>query len=145
MIRDKYKNQEYHTTALGQRASVRVDAVPGVVFPGRVRSVAGVASQSDWMNTDVKLYQTTIMLDEIADNLKPGMNAEVTITTGSPLKDVLTIPVQAVVGSVELGKVRKCFVITPDGPKEREITVGGRKRLLPTGRRAIMSEGRPLT
>jgi hypothetical protein len=34
------------------------------------------------------------------------------------------VPIQAVVGSAELGKKRKCFVITPQGPVERDIEIG---------------------
>jgi hypothetical protein len=53
------------------------------------------------------------------------MSAEVTITVGTALDHVLTIPVQAIVGGVELGKQRKCFVLMPDGStQERDITIG---------------------
>ena len=37
---------------------------------------------------------------------------------------VLTVPVQAVVGSAGMGKTRKVFVATPNGVEEREVVIG---------------------
>ena len=57
--------------------------------------------------------------------LKPGMSAEVTIVIDDQLEHVLSVPLQAIVGSVELGKERKCFVLNSAGqPEERTIVVG---------------------
>src|SRR5207244_8244995 len=70
------------------------------------------------------VYVTKVAIDEEVENLKPGMSAEVTITVGDRLEQVLTVPVQAVVGSVELGGRRRCYVITPNGPEPRDIVVG---------------------
>jgi hypothetical protein len=44
--------------------------------------------------------------------------------TDSQVEHVLTIPLQAVVGSVEMGNKRKCYVMTPHGAEEREVTLG---------------------
>src|SRR5438132_9698997 len=52
------------------------------------------------------------------------MTAEVTITVADALENVLTLPLQAIIGSAEMGATRKCFVITARGPEEREIVVG---------------------
>jgi hypothetical protein len=52
------------------------------------------------------------------------MSAEVTILTDSLAENALTIPIQAVLGTVEMGRQRKCYVVTPTGPQEREIVVG---------------------
>lgn len=109
---------------VGQQVAIRVDSFPNQVFKGHVEQVATVASQQDWFSSDVRVYQTTVYLDEIVDGIKPSMSAEVTITTGHPLEHVLTIPVQAIVGSADLGKVRKCFVATEAGPVERDIVLG---------------------
>src|SRR4029077_4774144 len=40
------------------------------------------------------------------------------------LEHVLTVPVEAIVGAAEMGAHRTCFVLTPDGPVERDIVVG---------------------
>jgi multidrug resistance efflux pump len=108
----------------GQRATVRIDAYPDHVYHAHVETVATVSAQQDWMSADVKVYVTKVAIEEEVENLKPGMSAEVTITVGDPLEQVLTVPVQAIVGSVEMGGRRRCYVITPNGPEPRDIVVG---------------------
>src|SRR5262249_48666369 len=108
----------------GQPALVRVDAYPDQALHGHVKSVATVASQQDWMSADVKVYQTMVAVDEPVDGLKPGMSAEVTILVEHVVEHVLTLPVQAIVGTPAMGKARKCYVMTSEGPEEREIVVG---------------------
>src|SRR5439155_23310653 len=78
-LRDAYRHKEYITAKRGQEATVRVDAMPEVSLPGRVRSVAAVASQADLFMSDVKVYQTLVLIEQKVDGLKPDMNAEVTI------------------------------------------------------------------
>jgi HlyD family secretion protein len=108
----------------GQPATIRVDAFPSRLLRGKVKQVATVASQTDFFSSDVKVYQTLVSLEETLEGLKPGMSAEVTIQVGADLENVLTVPVQAVWGGADLGKVRKCFVRTPNGCEERDIVVG---------------------
>ncbi|GIW80284.1 MAG: hypothetical protein KatS3mg105_2091 [Gemmatales bacterium] len=105
-------------------AVIRVDAFPDRTFRGHVMSVATVASQAHWLMSDVKVYEAKVAIDDPVVDLKPGMTAEVTIFAQSGVERALTVPVQAVVGSVEMGAKRKCFVMTPTGPVEREITLG---------------------
>src|SRR5204863_7297335 len=118
--------REYEMKKLsdGMRATVRIDAFPDKLLSGHVKTVATVAAKQDWNSADVKVYQTMVAIDESLDNLKPDMSAEVTIhvdTTGDP---VLTVPLQAVIGGTELGRTRKLFVMTPEGPKDRDGVIG---------------------
>jgi hypothetical protein len=109
----------------GQSASIRVDATGNRKLKGHVESVANTPSQQDWFAADVKVYATKVFIDEEVEDLKPGMNSEVTITVADALKNVLTVPIQAIIGSAEMGAKRECFVVTPQGtPEEREIEVG---------------------
>jgi multidrug resistance efflux pump len=108
----------------GQPAVVRIDAYPDRTFKGHVDSVATISSQQDFWAPDVKVYTTKVAIDGEVEGLKPGMNAEVRISVGDPLEHVLTIPVEAIVGSVELGGQRRCFVLTPTGPEQRDIVIG---------------------
>ncbi len=123
-FRKHYREQEFDTLYPGQKSAIRVDAMPSKVFTGRVKSVATVASQADWMSSDVKVYQTMVSIDDTVSNLKPGMSAEVTIFAEETTEPVLTIPIQAVVGSIAMGSKRKCFVLEQNQPKEREVTLG---------------------
>ena len=109
---------------VGQPAQVRVDAFPNRLLRGHVRSVATVASQADFFSSDVKVYQTMVAIDEPLDGIKPGMSAEVNIEVERAVDDVLCVPVQAIVGGTDLGRQRKCYVVTPSGPQERDIVIG---------------------
>ena len=108
----------------GQPASVRVDATGNRKLKAHVEAVANTPSQQDWFAADVKVYATKVYIDEEVEGLKPGMNSEVTITIADALDHVLTVPIQAIVGSSEMGESRKCFVVTSRGPEERELVVG---------------------
>ena len=134
-LREKYRNSEYKKLSDGQKASIRVDALPDRVFEGHVRTVSAVASQADSWISDVKLYQTLVMVDfellpdgtrRRIDNeqLKPDMTAEVTITVDTATAPVLTVPVQSILGGTEMGATRKIYVKTATGYEEREIKLG---------------------
>jgi hypothetical protein len=123
-LREEYHDQDYVLESRGQSATVRVDAFPDKVLKAHVRTVAAVASQQDWFSSDVKVYQTLVMIDEPIDGLKPDMSAEVNIQVDPPSEAMLTVPLQAVFGGAEDGSKRKVFVSTPAGPQEREVTLG---------------------
>ncbi|QJW93631.1 hypothetical protein FTUN_1139 [Frigoriglobus tundricola] len=134
-VREKFRNLEYRTTSEGQKATVRVDALPDRLFEAHVRTVAAVASQADFFASDVKMYQTIVLIDyEVSpdgtkrrienEQLKPDMTAEVTITVDTAKDPVLTVPVQAVIGGTEMGAKREVFVKTPTGFDRREVKLG---------------------
>jgi len=124
-MHEKFRDREIRQIYGGQPAMVRIDAFPDRVLHGHVKSVATVASQADWMSTDVKVYQTMVSIDEPVEGQKPGMSSEVTILAGATDEPVLAVPIQAIFGSPSMGRVRKCFVLTSEGTtEEREIEVG---------------------
>ncbi len=124
-LKDKFKDRDYRIVFPGQVARIRVDAAPGKIFEGHVKSVAAVASMAEFFSSDVKVYTTMVSIDTEVENLKPGMSAEVSILADESSEPVLVIPIQSVVGSISMGSKRKCFVLDSDGhPKEREIVVG---------------------
>ncbi|MCS6864682.1 MAG: hypothetical protein NZS48_06375 [Gemmata sp.] len=130
-----FRQAEYVKVSDGQKATIRVDALPDRVYEGRVRTVANVASQVDSWTSDVKLYQTIVTIDfevlpdgsrkpVIGEQLKPDMTAEVTITVDTTHQPVLTVPVQAIVGGTDMGAVREVFVKTPTGYERRPVKLG---------------------
>jgi multidrug efflux pump subunit AcrA (membrane-fusion protein) len=121
---ENWKSADQRQVGAGQRARVRVDSLSDKMLRAHVKTVATVASQQDWLSADVKVYQTMVSIDEPMEGLRPDMSAEVTIYTDSQRDHVLTIPLQAVVATGSLGNTRKCFVMAPEGPVEREITLG---------------------
>jgi multidrug efflux pump subunit AcrA (membrane-fusion protein) len=124
-LRELLRNQEYSEARPGQRATIRVDAFPDREFKGRVRTVAAVASMSDFMSSDVKLYQTMVLIEDTnVTGLRPDMSAEVVIHVEQSEKEVLAVPVQSVYGGSEFGAKRKLFVLENGVPKEREVVLG---------------------
>lgn len=111
--------REYEITERGQPATVRVDANPTVPLAARVKMVAPVASQADSWVSDVKLYQTIVSIEGVVEKLKPDMSAEVTIQVDG-VKDVLTVPLQAIIGGAEQGATRPVYVKTGEGKFERK-------------------------
>jgi RND family efflux transporter MFP subunit len=106
----------------GQKAEVRIDAFPNIVFIGTVKSVSQLADSSrPWMTGGVKEYTTIVTLDDILGyELKPGMTAESRILVND-LKNVLVVPVQAV---AEHKGDFYAFVDDPGGIKIRKVKVG---------------------
>jgi hypothetical protein len=101
-----------------------VDATGNRKLKAHVETVANTPSQQDFFAADVKVYATKVYIEEEVEGLKPGMNSEVTITVADALERVLTVPITAIVGSVEMGAKRACFVLTANGPEQREIEIG---------------------
>jgi multidrug efflux pump subunit AcrA (membrane-fusion protein) len=133
---EDHRGEDQVLESAGQLAKIRVEAFPDRLLDGEVKSVATVASQQDWMSADVKVYQAMITIKDEQLDLKPGMTAEVTIFTDSLREDVLTVPLQAILGSVDMGNKRRVYVNTPSGPQPREVVVG-----LSNDRMAVIEEG----
>ena len=106
----------------GQKAEVRIDAFPNVVFVGTVKSVSQLADSSrPWMTGGVKEYTTIVTLDSLAgQELKPGMTAEARIMVGE-LKNVLVVPVQAI---AEHKGEFFAYVEEPGGFRRRKLKIG---------------------
>lgn len=121
-LRSEFHEKEQELVQGGLPALVRIDAFPEKILHGHVKTIEEVASQGDWMSSDIKVYKTMVSIDESLPDLKPGMSASVTIFTDTKADDVLAVPVQAVLGNSQTGF--SCFVNTPNGPVEKLIKVG---------------------
>ncbi len=125
VARESVKDKEYYVARPGQTALIRVDAFANRTFVGRVKSVAAVAAQADWSSSDVKLFPTIVSIEDTdVTGLKPDYSAEVTIQVDPGDTKVLTVPLQAVVGSSDMGSARKVYVIENNQPVEREVELG---------------------
>jgi len=126
-LRDTIKEKEFKTVSLGQRATVRIDALgPDRVLPARVKSVAAVASQAEAWVSDVKMFPTVVLIEGKVARLKPDMSAEVTIHIDG-VNDVLCIPLQAVFTESDAAGApkRKVYVKTAAGNYDkRDIVLG---------------------
>lgn len=104
-----------------QRVEVTVEALPDLVFHGKVLSVAPLPDpQHGWLDPGVKLYTTQVSIDGKHDVLKPGMSAKVKIFV-EQLNKVKIVPVQVVANRA--GK-KVCYVVTDEGQEQREVQTG---------------------
>lgn len=90
-----------------QKTSIEVDALPGQKFSGHVTEVGNAPEQtvSATANTTVN-YPVKIRVDGDKTGLKPGMSANVDITTAED-QGVLIVPIQALVTRPVDGKNRE--------------------------------------
>jgi multidrug efflux pump subunit AcrA (membrane-fusion protein) len=75
--------------SIGQQVSIAVVALPGLSFPGHVKSIGGTVG-SPWD----RHFETRIALDAPAPNLRPGMTSNMVITV-EKLNNVTWVPAQA--------------------------------------------------
>ena len=104
----------------GLRATIRLDAFPDRAYEGTVKSVAVLPDQGSWYNSDTKMYETFVTIDETVEQLKPGMTAVCEIHVDR-IESVLTVPVQ---GLQQEDKSTFCYVEVNGRPQRRDIVVG---------------------
>ncbi|NOT02142.1 MAG: efflux RND transporter periplasmic adaptor subunit [Phycisphaerales bacterium] len=103
---------------IGQKATIEIEGIPDVIFSGEVSKIAPLAdSRNQWLNPDLKEYETEITLETNEHDLKPGVTARSEILV-SELKDVVAVPLQAV-----YSKGGKHYVFKPSGPAAEPIEV----------------------
>jgi HlyD family secretion protein len=91
----------------GLEAYVTVDSIPDRRFKARVTKVAVLPNSQDrWMNPNLKVYSTDVLIEEELPDLKPGASARAEIVVTN-LVNALTVPLQAV--TTVKGK-QVCFV-----------------------------------
>lgn len=115
-----------HETSLrkvheGLPAIITVDALSGKKFLGRVDNIAPLAdARMMYMNPDLKVYPTDIILEDMDPALRTGMscNAEIIV---AQYPDAVYVPVQAV---LRIGGKPTLFVVKDGSIEERQVEVG---------------------
>lgn len=123
-VRPAFHDREQRQTGWGQRALVRVAGHSDEPLRAHVKQVAALASRIDAMSGEINVYRTTVAIDDPVDDLKPDLSAEVTIFADGSGREVLAVPIEAVVHKPGEGNDCHVFVLTPDGPEEREVRIG---------------------
>ncbi len=101
----------------GMPVEIRVDALPGDIFRGKVNFVAVVPdSGSYWSNPNARLFRTEIGIDDANAEMRPAMSCSVEILV-EEIEDTLYVPLQSV---FRRGTQTICFV----GDEERPVTAG---------------------
>jgi HlyD family secretion protein len=90
--------------ALGNKAQVKVDALPDETFSGEVTEIGNSPIQSSASSQEAKDFKVVITLIAPSSKLRPGMSCTGEITTHTK-KNVLVIPIQALtIRDVEVDK-----------------------------------------
>ena len=91
--------------ALGQEATVDVDAVPETTYHGQVVEV-GSSGYAKPRQPDVTYFRVKVLIADADDGLRPGMSARVAIRTAGH-DGVLAVPIQSVVERPPAGAAEK--------------------------------------
>ncbi|MFP4488652.1 MAG: efflux RND transporter periplasmic adaptor subunit, partial [Bacteroidales bacterium] len=118
MISRTYINEiDISKVSEGQKVRISVDAFPGKDYTGKVMSVANIGEQLP--NTDAKVFEVIIKLDEVESILRPSMTTGNQIVTDS-YEDVVSIPLECVHATQDSipyvyrkNKVRQIVVLGP--------------------------------
>lgn len=102
-----------------QRAQVSIDAYPGLVLNGTVKSVASMPDPQHWLQ-DTNVYTVIVSIDNPPDYLLPGMTCRAQIIT-SEIPDAVYIPVHAI---TSFGSRQIVFVRTDRSNEMREVDTG---------------------
>jgi macrolide-specific efflux system membrane fusion protein len=105
---------------LQQAATVTVSAI-GADLDGTVTAIAPTATASSGSSTGVVSYAVTVALTNPPATLRPGMTADVTITTASAT-GVLAVPAAALRGTA--GNYTVLVVTAAGTPETRPVTAG---------------------
>jgi HlyD family secretion protein len=88
---------------LGQKAEVRVDALPDQTIMGKVTEIGSSALQKVTTSQESKDFKVIITLENPQESLKPGLSASADIITAEK-KDVLAVPISSLVLREKGGK-----------------------------------------
>jgi HlyD family secretion protein len=81
--------------AAGESIEIQVDSDPKQPIAGKVKTVSGMATGSDWGGDPTRRFDVTFGMDGQNASLRPGQTAHI-IIRGETLRDVLHLPRQAV-------------------------------------------------
>jgi HlyD family secretion protein len=115
----------------GQPVDIELDALPGTVFHGSVKTMGGSNQRHFWEAESGANFEITIALTEKDSRLRPGLTAHI-VVHGEARKNVLYLPRQAVIS-----KESKRIVYVKNGsnfePHELKILAENESRAVVEG------------
>ncbi|MDH4359196.1 MAG: efflux RND transporter periplasmic adaptor subunit [Nitrospirota bacterium] len=128
VVKAKINEVNIPRVSVGQPVDIRLDALPGQLFKGRVRAIATQGVKENNLVT----YEISIDIENSHPALKPMLTANIDIET-KRLEDVLTIPLEVL--RVENGD-DVVEVMSEGQPQTRKVRVAFR-----TDTQAIITKG----
>jgi len=121
LVQSKLHESVLKQVQIGQHCTVKVEALPGKHFEGRVASVALLPDQnSRWMNPNTRVYRADITITTLDEAMRPGMSCAVEILV-EELPPSLYVPVQSVFRRRD---ETLCFVSRGGVVETRTVEVG---------------------
>jgi RND family efflux transporter MFP subunit len=111
---------DLHRIALGQSATIRLEAYPDAVLSGSVVRVGTMARANPDRPIDERRFDVVVAITESSSQLRPEMTARIDVALGDR-DSVLLIPINAV---FESGGVSVVHVIGPSGTETRPVQLG---------------------
>lgn len=110
--------EKIHT---GLPVRITVDALPGKTYTGKVSTIAPLPNaQSIFMNPDLKVYDTQILIDGAGEDLRSGMGCQAEIIVDY-FNEAVYIPVQAI---IRIGNQPTVYVANGREFEPRSIELG---------------------
>ena len=128
MVKAKINEVNIPRVSVGQPVEIRLDALPGQRFQGRVSSIAAQGVKEE----NIVTYEVAISIENTNPALKPMLTANIDIATQT-LEDVLTIPLEVL--RVEHGD-DMVDVLVDGQPQPRKVRVAIR-----TDTQAVVTKG----
>jgi RND family efflux transporter MFP subunit len=110
---------ERSRVAIGQQATVRVEALPDRELRAHVDTIGALAKADFTSWPPPRNFDVRVAFDDRDDRLRPGMTATIRIATET-LRDVVTVPAQAVFSN---GGADVVYVVKGGGAERRVVTV----------------------
>jgi HlyD family secretion protein len=105
---------------LDQPAKVKVEAIPGVDYTGRLSKIGLLPDgRNAWLNPDLQLYNCEIELDNF-DNLRSGMNCETDMQIEHH-EQAISVPIQCV---IRVGTESVVYVAAGGKATKRPVKTG---------------------
>jgi HlyD family secretion protein len=110
---------------LDQRATVTLEAIPGVSFTGRVVEIGASALPVTGTGAAAREFRVKVRLDNPDQRLRPGLTCDAEILTAER-QNVLVVPLQAVVVRTDADGRERTGVFVADGRTVRfqPVTTG---------------------
>ncbi|MEO8480754.1 MAG: efflux RND transporter periplasmic adaptor subunit [Acidobacteriota bacterium] len=121
VVETSASERDMHRLALGQGATIRLEAYPALTFTGRVARVGTLARQVSSGSSEEKRFDVVVDVDPVdGADLRPEMTARVDVRLAAK-RQVVVVPVNAVF--VRDG-ASVCHVVASGGIEARSVTVG---------------------
>lgn len=118
VVSTRIHEADRHMVEVDMPCVIRVPAVPGQTFTGKVSKIDRFADSANrWLNPDLKEHTTEVLLDHAVAALSPGDSARVTMLVDS-LSNVLAVPVQCV-----YTRGPRSFVFVQKGRRTKPVEV----------------------